>query len=340
MELKPTFEKPLSKAGKTIDKEFNPHLTEVDAVLNEKEQSFKKKVWDLSKMESLVFSDPKLNAKYDDMSEDGQEKYGYHYNETIMNMLFNEYVTNDSGYRQKYLNAIPDEKERRDKSGIHQLQQKGEEKMQRNSAAPKARTEGDVPTHNNSLEGVIEEDGIMDNNLNHDGGGTFDDREYLNHRINKKYDTTPNTMDTNEDLHKGNVYRLNKQSSDQGSISQLNKDAMNDPDPLNIDGYDTFKIEMIPKEDAAVVWGKVYKWITKDEFIQIKSEYYDEDNDLVKSDHSYDFKIMDGRLIPTRIEIIPANEEGKKTVIYIKETKFDIDLPESFFSQQQMKRIR
>jgi hypothetical protein len=108
----------------------------------------------------------------------------------------------------------------------------------------------------------------------------------------------------------------------------------------NIDGYDTFKIEMIPKEDAAVIWGKVYKWITKDEYIQIKSEYYDEDDDLVKSDHGYDFKIMDGRLIPTRVEIVPADEEGKKTVVYIKETKFDIDLPESFFSQQKMKRIR
>ncbi len=107
-----------------------------------------------------------------------------------------------------------------------------------------------------------------------------------------------------------------------------------------IDGHDTYKIEMIPKEEAAVIWAKVYKWITKDEFIQIKSEYYDEDNDLVKSDFSYDFKMMDGRLIPTRIEIIPADEKGKKTVISIKESTFDIDLPESFFSQQQMKRIR
>lgn len=107
-----------------------------------------------------------------------------------------------------------------------------------------------------------------------------------------------------------------------------------------IDGYDCYKIEMTPKEDAAVIWGMVYKWITKDEFIQIKSEYFDEDDDLVKSDHSYDFKMMDGRLIPTRMEIIPADEEGKKTVVYIKETKFNIDLPESFFSQQKMKRIR
>lgn len=107
-----------------------------------------------------------------------------------------------------------------------------------------------------------------------------------------------------------------------------------------IEGHHTYKIEMTPKDDAAVIWGKVYKWITKDEFIQIKSEYYDEDDDLVKSDHSYDFKTMGGRLIPTRIEIIPADETGKKTVLYIKEMEFDMDLPESFFSQQKMKRIR
>ncbi len=107
-----------------------------------------------------------------------------------------------------------------------------------------------------------------------------------------------------------------------------------------IENFDTFKIEMIPKEEAAVVWEKVYKWITKDEFIQIRSEYYDEDDDLVKSDFSYDFKKMDGRLIPTRIEIVPANEEGKKTVLYIKDIKFDVDIPESFFSQQKMKKVR
>jgi outer membrane lipoprotein-sorting protein len=55
----------------------------------------------------------------------------------------------------------------------------------------------------------------------------------------------------------------------------------------NIEGFDAYKIEMIPKEDAAVIWGKVYKWVTKDEYIQIRSEYYDEDDELVKSDIVY-----------------------------------------------------
>ncbi|MEN8187360.1 MAG: outer membrane lipoprotein-sorting protein [Bacteroidota bacterium] len=108
-----------------------------------------------------------------------------------------------------------------------------------------------------------------------------------------------------------------------------------------VEGFDTYKIEMIPKEDAAVIWGKIYKWVTKgDEYIQLKSEYYDEEGELIKRDFSYDLKTMDGRLIPTRFEIIPAEEEGKKTVLYIEDIKFDVDLQESFFSQQQMKRIR
>ncbi|MEL4455923.1 outer membrane lipoprotein-sorting protein [Lutimonas vermicola] len=107
-----------------------------------------------------------------------------------------------------------------------------------------------------------------------------------------------------------------------------------------LEGFDCYKIEMLPKEEAAVIWSKVYKWITKNDFIQIKSEYYDEEDELVKSDFGYDFKVMDGRLIPSRIEIVPAGEEGKKTVLYIKEIKFDIELDKSFFSQQNMKRIR
>ena len=107
-----------------------------------------------------------------------------------------------------------------------------------------------------------------------------------------------------------------------------------------VDGYLSYKIELTPKEEAAVIWGKVIIWVAKDSYIQIKSEFYDEDNDLIKSNFASEFKKMDGRLIPTKIEIIPAGDEGKKTVLYIKQMKFDIDLPENFFSQQKMKKIR
>ena len=49
---------------------------------------------------------------------------------------------------------------------------------------------------------------------------------------------------------------------------------------------------------------------------------------------------MDGRLIPTRSELIPEEEEGQLTIIEIKEIKFNELIEDSFFSQQNMKRVR
>jgi len=49
---------------------------------------------------------------------------------------------------------------------------------------------------------------------------------------------------------------------------------------------------------------------------------------------------MDGRFIPTTIELVPAEEPGRRTILKIIEVNFNIRLEESFFSQQNMKTIR
>ena len=106
-----------------------------------------------------------------------------------------------------------------------------------------------------------------------------------------------------------------------------------------IDGTEVYKIELLPKEDAAVVWGKIIKWISKDEYLQLKSEYYDVDDYLIKTETASDIKTMDDRVVPTYFEIIPADEEGNKTVMIIEDMEFDIDIDNRFFSQQNMKQL-
>ena len=106
-----------------------------------------------------------------------------------------------------------------------------------------------------------------------------------------------------------------------------------------IEDYDCWKIEMYPKEEAAVVWGKIIKWISKDEYLMMKSEYYDEDEYLVKTEFGSDVKTMDGRKIPSRIEIVPADKDNQKTIVVIDEIKFNVSIQNSFFSQQNMKRL-
>jgi len=101
-----------------------------------------------------------------------------------------------------------------------------------------------------------------------------------------------------------------------------------------------YKIEMIPLPEAAVVWGRVIMWITVNGFDQWMTEYYDEDNKLVNVGNSYDIKHMGDRDIPTRIELEPKNKQGQKTVMKIDEMKFNTGIDESFFSQQNMKKIK
>ena len=107
-----------------------------------------------------------------------------------------------------------------------------------------------------------------------------------------------------------------------------------------LEGRDCYKIEMIPHEESTIVWGKLVTWITKEGFLFLKTEYFDEDEYLVRTELGKEIKTMDGRQIPTILEIIPADEPDQKTVVNIISIDFDVKIQESFFSQQNMKTIR
>ncbi len=105
-------------------------------------------------------------------------------------------------------------------------------------------------------------------------------------------------------------------------------------------GFSCYKIELIPKPDVAVVWGKMIVWIAKSEYYQMKVEYYDEDNYLVRTMLGSDVKQFSGRKLPAKMEILPEDEPGNKTIVILKSMKFNQPIKESFFSQQNMKRVR
>ena len=103
---------------------------------------------------------------------------------------------------------------------------------------------------------------------------------------------------------------------------------------------DCYKIGLTPLPDAPVVWGKVIMWVTVSGYDVWMAEYYDEDNKLVNVSNNYDIRRMGDREIPTRLEMIPVNKKGQKTVMHIDEMKFNTGIDESFFSQQNMKKIK
>ncbi|MFC2088616.1 outer membrane lipoprotein-sorting protein [Calditrichota bacterium] len=106
------------------------------------------------------------------------------------------------------------------------------------------------------------------------------------------------------------------------------------------DGYECHKIQLNPKPEAGVVWGKILTWITKEGYIQLKSDYYDEDEFLVKSMIGTNIQKMGGRTFPLHWEMIPLDKPGQKTVMDYINIEFNIKTKASFYSQKNMKRVR
>lgn len=107
-----------------------------------------------------------------------------------------------------------------------------------------------------------------------------------------------------------------------------------------ISNYDCYRIEMTPKPEAPIVWSKVISYISKDDYLQLRAEYYDEDNNMVRIMSGSEIDELGGRLLPTRMEMNPLEEEGQKTVVTYQDIAFDIDISERFFSIQNMKRVK
>ncbi len=106
-----------------------------------------------------------------------------------------------------------------------------------------------------------------------------------------------------------------------------------------IDGASCYKIEMVPLETANVVWGKIVSYVDKTEYIIRKAEYYDEEQLLVRTEFGKSVKTMGGRILPSVIEIVPAENPQNNTVMEIKSIEFDVKLDPSFFTQQNMKKV-
>ncbi len=105
-------------------------------------------------------------------------------------------------------------------------------------------------------------------------------------------------------------------------------------------GEECYKIKLVPKANAAVVWGSLIKWISKKGYFQMKTEFYDEDNLLVKTESASIIKNMGDSEIPTHFEIIPADKPGNKTIVDFDKSIFNKPMDDGFFSQQNMKTIR
>ena len=89
-----------------------------------------------------------------------------------------------------------------------------------------------------------------------------------------------------------------------------------------------------------MVWGKVVTWIDKTDYIQMRSQFYDEDGNVVNTMNFTNIKNMGGRMIPTHFEVIPADKPGNKTILIYDYAIFDKPIADNFFTVQNMHTVK
>lgn len=105
-----------------------------------------------------------------------------------------------------------------------------------------------------------------------------------------------------------------------------------------IDGYPCYKIQLSPKPDAAVVWGKILYYARESDYLPVREEFYNEHNVLKKVMTCSIFKRMHDRLIPTHYRMQTVKKKNRYTLMEIKRVKFNVSIPERIFTLQNLKR--
>lgn len=98
------------------------------------------------------------------------------------------------------------------------------------------------------------------------------------------------------------------------------------------DGQKILEFSLIPKPDAAVVWGKIVFTIRAEDHIPVSAIYFDEDMSVARTETFAKVKNLGGRTIPSVIKIVPADKPEEFTELVYEKMEFDLKLPDAFFS--------
>ena len=106
-----------------------------------------------------------------------------------------------------------------------------------------------------------------------------------------------------------------------------------------VDGIETYRIESVPHEDAAVVWGSEVLTIREDHVV-LEHAFYDQDGALVKTLSTLDIGELGGRTIALRQRMQKTDKPDEWTEIAVDDVEYDLELKDSLFTLSNLRNPR
>ncbi len=104
------------------------------------------------------------------------------------------------------------------------------------------------------------------------------------------------------------------------------------------DGQNIIEFTLIPKADAAVVWGKLVLVVLADSYTPLSEQFFDEEMQVARTFSFSDMKLLGGRLRPAVMRIVPADKPDEFTEFVYESLELDIEISDRFFSVSSLKR--
>lgn len=106
----------------------------------------------------------------------------------------------------------------------------------------------------------------------------------------------------------------------------------------DIEGERCWKIELLPKPTAPVVWGRLVYWVRQSDILPARVDYYDEKGKLMRSMIYTDFKLLGGRKLPGRWTMVNNVKQGHTTSFELVNVEFDVAISDKVFSFRELER--
>lgn len=103
-------------------------------------------------------------------------------------------------------------------------------------------------------------------------------------------------------------------------------------------GQRLIDLTLIPKPEAAVVWGKVVVTVREEDWMPLGVDFYDEEMGLARSLAYSDIKKFNGRVLPARLRVNPTDKPGEYTEIIYHRIEFDLDLADDLFTLRNLQK--
>lgn len=104
------------------------------------------------------------------------------------------------------------------------------------------------------------------------------------------------------------------------------------------EGRRVIEITCVPREDVAVVWGKLVIEIDEATCLPVRHRFFGEDLKLARSMVFSDVKTLGGRALPTVIRVLPVDKPEEMTELRYDDLAFDVALGDEVFTLRNLEK--